>query len=322
MPRPKAWLMVFRVLPVLVWSGMASVCGVALARMDGVVLDWRSFALVASITALVQGFPAHIINEIYDWKSGADAYQPLGRASGGSKVLKTGLASIPQLWIMFGITFAVILALSALACRFIDIRLLFFICGGIGAALCYTLPPFRLAYRPFAGEWLGGFPGIFLAVTGNYYAQAHTLTSTSVTAATAIGAVYVAIMIFFHLVDFEGDSATGKRTTVVFLGLERSRRYAIACLTLSTLLFIVLAIGNYGFIVLAAESAGLALIFRRTDPGSPAAIVLNGRWITYATVIGAQLFSVTADPRLSVMLLAVAAGYFLHYRFGKIRAAT
>lgn len=319
--KPKAWFMVFRVLPVMVWSGMAATCGLAIARMEGVPLNWTSFILVAIVTALVQGFPAHIINEIYDWQSGADAYQPLTRKSGGSKVIKAGFASIGDLWVMLAVTSVPIVGLAILVCVTVDIRLAVFIAGGICAAVFYTLPPFRFAYRPFAGEWLGGFPGIFLAVTGSYFAQTHGLSELSLVTGAGLGAVYVAIMIFFHYLDVEGDRATGKRTTVVVLGPAGARWYAIACLVVAGALFAACALHTPSFALLVLEAATLVALYAMTDPRSPDMVVRNGRRITYAAVGGALLFGVAADLRLAVMGVVALGAYALHYTFGKLRRA-
>ncbi|MFB4164979.1 hypothetical protein ACE1TI_14410 [Alteribacillus sp. JSM 102045] len=40
---------------------------------------------------------------------------------------------------------------------------------GVWGAAAYSLPPFRLSYRPFAGEWLCTFPSVFfLGMAGTW----------------------------------------------------------------------------------------------------------------------------------------------------------
>lgn len=78
-PAPSSWqaklkgaFMLFRVLAVLVWAFNAGLISNAAAVADGHPLRVIVFVFVLLIAALVQGYPAHIVNEIYDWQSGAD----------------------------------------------------------------------------------------------------------------------------------------------------------------------------------------------------------------------------------------------------------
>lgn len=174
----KAWFMIFRILAVLVWAVMTVLLSSAVVFYETGRIDWMNFILVMAIASITQGFPAHIVNEIYDWQSGADRFKKIGEKSGGSKVIKSGLATISQLWLMFGITSVVSFSLVILLyMRTDDPSSLWFFGVGYFVCIFYTMPPMRFAYRPFAGEWLGGFAGIMLNMTGNYFVQTGFVSS-------------------------------------------------------------------------------------------------------------------------------------------------
>ena len=195
--------MLFRILPVMVWSFTGSLVGTALAVFAGYEINWPAFLLVLTISALIQGYPTHIINEIYDWKSGADRREPHGQKSGGSKVLQAKLLTIRDLWQVFFVSHVILVILLCTSVLVINSQIVYaFIIPGYLCGLLYSLPPFRFSYRPFLGEWLGGFAGIFLLVLGSYYAQTLTVNSFSVLIAFGMGLTYVGIMTFFHYLDF------------------------------------------------------------------------------------------------------------------------
>lgn len=321
-PRPKAWFMVFRVLPVLVWSVVATTFGSAIAVLETDILFWGNYLLVMGITALIQGFPTHIINEIYDWKSGADQFRKLGEKSGGAKVIKAGLTDIKGLWCMFAVTLMLILLVTAHIVYTIGWQVLWFIVPGFFSGLFYTLPPLRFAYQPFAGEWLGGFAGIFFAVTGSYYAQTFHLGTTVICSAFCLGLIYIGVMMLFHYLDYEGDrkARPQKRTTIVRLGLERSKYYVCICLSAAVLLSVVCAIAFHWVFSLLALHALLQLGFQiGCNPKDGASIVSNARMITYETIAWGILFAAVIELRFLLMLIPIMLGFYSHKRFGKLR---
>jgi len=313
--------MVFRVLPVLVWSLTAALTGTALASLDTGRLEWGLFLLVLAYAALVQGYPTHCINEIFDWKSGVDKRRIQGKPAGGSKVISAGLLSVGDLWILFGVSSGIAVLMAAAVSWWITPKLLWFLVPGYLCGIFYTLPPFRFSYRPFLGEWLGGFPAVVLLVLGGYYVQAERLGTMVTFAAIGMGFLYISIMIFFHYIDHELDSRAHppKRTTIVFLGLEGSRRYSQA------LLLGAMGIFAYGTVAFQWRMGIFVLItvlhfyaHCRCEPRQPASMVRWGRVITYATVAGGVLFAMTVRPEFGVMSLLILAAFGAHKKFGKL----
>src|SRR6266702_2605663 len=59
------------------------------------------------------------------------------------------------------------------------------IVAGYLIGLAYTVPPIAMSYRPFAGEWLGGFPGVLLSGLGAYAIQTLSISPVATAALAA-----------------------------------------------------------------------------------------------------------------------------------------
>jgi 1,4-dihydroxy-2-naphthoate octaprenyltransferase len=330
----KGMFMLFRILAVMVWACTAAIIASAAAALNGYPIDWPVFAFVVLMAALVQGYPAHIINEIYDWQSGSDRLLPSASSpddgasakrrpiTGGSKVIMSGLLNIRELWWLFYFTTAAVAVLAIFVGMARSPQLLWFIVPGYLLCIFYTLPPFRFAYRPFVGEYCGGFAGIVLLVSGAYYAQTFALPPSIVLLAAGLGFLYAAIMIFFHYVDFSRDrlATPPKRTSVVYLGLEGSRRYAMLNAAAGIALMSYLAFMQHPLYALLVVNG--ALIFYchyRARSADDVSIVFWGRRMTYGMLLLGLLFGILADSAFIWMAVLDAAGFWLHRRFGRLR---
>lgn len=322
----KAWVMIFRVQAVMVWAILTVSVSTAWAGLEGVSINWVNMLLTAAIASITQGFPAHIVNEIYDWKSGTDKAFASGKISGGSKVLQTGLIDVAGLWRMFAVTsFFDLLLVCILYYRTQSLTLVLIF--GIGYLVCvfYTLPPLSLAYRPFAGEWLGGFTGVVLNMTGSYYVQTGQFSASMVSFAVVLGMLYVSIMILFHYIDHDNDAAAvpRKTTTIVFLGLDQSRIYNLTVAGAAAVLSALLA-WRFGRIFLVMTTA---LIFHwffqyRCDPFDTRSVVANGKKITLVVLVFGVVFSVLSDVTFLFLIPVFVAGFVLHRKFGKVPRVT
>jgi 1,4-dihydroxy-2-naphthoate octaprenyltransferase len=324
LPALKAWFMVFRILAVIVWAVTTVTMSTAIAYSETGKVDWINFILVLLVASIVQGFPAHIVNEIIDWESGADQFKKLGEKSGGSKVIKAGLATVPQLWMMFFVTSLAGFALMGVLFLRSDPRILLFFVPGYFVCIFYTLPPVQLAYRPFAGEWLGGFTGIVLNMTGCYFAQTGKVSATIVVFSICVGLCYVAIMILFHYLDYDSDKQARplKNTTIVFLGLKRSKVYAAGLLMFSILISVIMAFRLHPLFYWLALNNAIQLIFQwRCDPFSEESIVRIGKWITFEMIGFGILFSSLNNIKFFWVSLLVLLSFYLHRKFGRLRLA-
>jgi 1,4-dihydroxy-2-naphthoate octaprenyltransferase len=330
----KGMFMLFRILAVMVWACTAATVATAAAGLNGAEIDWPVFGFVVLMGALVQGYPAHIINEIYDWQSGSD--QPFapstGRGTtskkpvtGGSKVIAAGLLSIGDLWRLFHITTAAVVLLTVFIGMAYSAKLLWFIIPGYFLCIFYTLPPFRFAYRPFLGEYCGGFAGIILLVCGAYFAQTLLLPFSVILLALGLGFLYAAVMVFFHYVDFSRDrlASPPKRTSVVHLGLAGSRRYALANAAVGAGSLFYLAItAAPPYFLLVIIGALIFYCHYRVRPDDDRSIVYWGKRMTYGILVIGVLFGMVVDVAFIGMAAFYVFGYWLHKNFGKLHTTT
>src|SRR5438309_6311091 len=222
------WFLEFRTIPVLLWSYTSVALGTALAVLDGGRLGPLWFLVAMALAGLVQGWETHAINEIFDWRSGTDRDGSPRALSGGSKVRNLGLLGERDLWIIFAVSSAGVAGLAALVALTRVSWLVLLIAAGYVLGLLYTLPPISTAYRPVAGEFLGGFPGVLLAGLGAYGVQTLRLSWTVIAVISAHAFVCTAMLVMHHYLDVRSDAAATpeKRTSVLAFGPRRARRYA------------------------------------------------------------------------------------------------
>lgn len=319
---PKAWFMIFRILAVIVWAVLTVMMSAAVAYMDTGRIDWINFFLTLGIASLVQGFPAHIVNEIYDWRSGADRFKKLGVKSGGGKVIKSGLADISQLWTMFIVTTFLSFVLMIVLSYRTGVESFAFFFVGYFVCIFYTMPPFRWAYRPFAGEWLGGFSGILLNMVGTYFVQTGFVQWNIAAFAAVTGLIYIGIMMLFHYLDYDSDAQAvpKKNTTIVYLGLKKSKIYVMVLLFASILFSIVLAFFVHPVFYFLTMCAGAQLILQTSvDPFSSESIIRHGKLITTVMIAYAVIFTSWINLQFLWMMIPIAISFYLHKKFGKIR---
>ena len=137
-----------------------------------------------------------------------------------------------------------------------------------------------------------------------------------------MGLTYVGIMTFFHYLDFEHDQLATpvKKTTVVSLGLNGSRKYAYLCLLFSVIIFLfcIFKIGILGLPLLFLALAVL-ISHNRTDLRNALSIIKWGKIITFSTLFSGIVFAAFSDPFLAIMILPIIAGFWAHKKFGKLR---
>ncbi len=307
----------FRLIPVLLWSFTSVALGTALAVSETGTFDPWLLAVAMALAGLVQGWVTHTINEIYDWRSGTDR-DPRPRAlSGGSKVRNLGLLGERDLWAIFLLSTAAVVVLGAYVAWTRAPWLLLLIGAGYVLGIAYTLPPVATAYRPFLGEWLGGFPGVLLAGLGAYGIQARTLSWTAAVALSAHALVCTAMLVMHHYQDAPADAAAvpPKRTTVVVLGPGNSRRYATGLALAGAALYGALGIlRSPVFLVGALLTVFAAAVHARTDLSSLVSVTRNELRIIQLGIAAGLVVGVGLAPILWPLLPLAAAGYYLHLR--------
>jgi 1,4-dihydroxy-2-naphthoate octaprenyltransferase len=300
------WLEV-RVIPVLLWSFSALTLGTALAARGRPLQVWFYLGAVA-LGVLIQGLLAHTVNEVADWHSGTDTHASPRLISGGSKVIVAGLLSPRALWWLFAAAFASTTVLGLALVYAGGLELLPFGLVGVAGAVLYTLPPVRAAYRPFLGEAIA-FVCLADCVLGAHLLQGRSIDAATVASAVAVAAYAVSMLMVHHYLDHDADAAARppKVTSIVYLGLERGRRYAIGWCV------VALAAGIAGAALqprllplVVGYTAGLAAHLRcRAD--DVASVTANETVIIFAGIAAALCAAALLAPPLAVTLVAAAA---------------
>jgi 1,4-dihydroxy-2-naphthoate polyprenyltransferase len=311
-----------RVIPVLLWSFSAITLGTALAARDNGLHAWWYLGAVM-LGVLIQGLLAHTVNELEDWRSGTDRHASPRVISGGSKVLVAGLLTQRMLTVIFAVAFAAttVLGLTLVAARGVEV-LPYGLVGVTGAVL-YTLPPVRASYRPFVGEALA-FVCLWLCVAGAAVLQRGDLNGATVLTGVAAAAYAVSMLMVHHYLDRDADNAATPRkvTTIVLLGLERGRWYAIGWSVVALAAAVGAAIAQPRLLPLVvAYSAGLAMHVR-CHPGDVASVTRCELAIIFFGIAGALISSALLLPALAWAALAAAGLVALELRLAVQPAET
>jgi 1,4-dihydroxy-2-naphthoate polyprenyltransferase len=315
------WLEV-RVIPVLLWSFSALTLGTALAA-HGRDLDVWFYLGAVALGVLIQGLLAHSVNEVEDWRSGTDKHASPRVISGGSKVIVAGLLSPRALWWVFAgaFTATTVIGLALVAAGGID--LLPFGLVGVAGAILYTLPPVRAAYRPFAGEAIA-FVCLAVCVLGAHLLQGPSIDLATVAAAVAVAAYAVSMLMVHHYLDRDADAGANppKVTSIVYLGLERGRRYAIAwCLVALGAAIVGSALQPRLLPLVAGYAVGLVAHIR-CRPDDVASVTANETVIIFAGIASALCAAALLEPAFVLTLLVAVALIALEMRIAVAPAGT
>lgn len=193
--------------------------GTALAFSEG-KFD-LSVLIVTLLSALLIQVITNFVNEIYDFKRGADTSERLGPeravASGkiSPKTMKVVAAVLTFITLIMGL-WLVLTKGGGFYILVIGILSLIFAYG-------YTAGPFPLAYKGLSEVFVFLFFGIF-AVSGTYFLQTGNLTVESLITGFGPGFISMNILGVNNIRDIQTDFKAGKYTLAVRIG----RRNAIA----------------------------------------------------------------------------------------------
>ena len=207
--------------PSLSAAAVPVLLGTAVAARDGYFHGWR--LLIALIGAIAIQAGTNLINDYYDFRSGADSNAALGP----SMVIQRGLLTPEQVWRGGIIAFA-IGALLGLA--------LVYICGwpilaigipSVAAGYFYTATPVSLAYIGLGELTVFLFMGPAI-VLGAYYVMALTFSWSALWASVALGFLVAGILHVNNIRDIDTDALHGKHTLATILGRAGAIRELIS----------------------------------------------------------------------------------------------
>lgn len=239
----RAYITSFR-LRTLPLSLSGVLLGSLLAASDG-YFKTSTFAWVM-LTATALQILSNLANEVGDLSKGTDNEHRLGPIRSAQSGALSGREMIRAMIVVGGI--AVITGSLLIHEAFRDLlnwkSISLFVAGGasIVAAIKYTVGDNAYGYRGLGDLFVFIFFGL-VSVMGSYFAMAGVLPWIYVLPASAIGLLSAGVLNMNNIRDIENDSACGKRTLPVMLGVKRAKIYhyvlilaAVACLFIYTFL--------------------------------------------------------------------------------------
>ncbi|MDA8345227.1 MAG: prenyltransferase [Thermaerobacter sp.] len=292
-------LQLSRPIPLAVWTLGTVMLGASAA--PHLQTDWIlpvAAVLVGGI--LLQGYITHGINDLFDWYSGTDKENPAW-LSGGSHAVQSGRLQPADLRLIavFAIGAYLVLLLALSVWR----GAIFALLGvpALIAAIAYSLPPFRLGYRPLLGEWLGMFPTIASGVLAAGYAAGGVMVPELWAVAIINGIMCNASVMEHHLADVELDwaAAPQKRTSPAFWqkaigrpGSEVAMTYALLVCALSLAFSWLISVRFALTAVLALAAAVIAHHTRMGDREDETRRDAALKGIALANALGFAVFAV------------------------------
>jgi len=199
--------------------------GTAVALTHSAPFSWLKFAL-AIIAILLIHASTDVLNDYYDFKSGADELNkhPLTPFAGGSRIIQRRLMS-PTEMLILGWT---LMTLSAIPATMLVLQtgpelLLIGLTGAI-LGILYSMAPVALSYRGM-GEVVIIIDFGILPVLGCYFIQTGEMSLEPAIIGLIPGFLTAAILFINQFPDHDADLACNKRTLVVKLGLSRAVRW-------------------------------------------------------------------------------------------------
>ncbi|MDD5361684.1 MAG: 1,4-dihydroxy-2-naphthoate polyprenyltransferase [Ignavibacteria bacterium] len=210
------------VVPVLI--------GTAMAHYDGYFKP-VVFALTLLCSLLIQVI-TNFVNEIYDYKKGADTSERIGprRAVAAGLIKVRTMKIVTAVLVVFTFLVGLYLVYSGGGIFILGIGIL-----SLVFAYLYTGGPYPLAYKGLSDIFVLIFFGI-IAVTGSYYLQAQRLIPEVLIASLAPGFLSMNILGINNIRDIETDKKAGKITLAVRIGEKPAK---IMYVVINVLAFIV-----------------------------------------------------------------------------------
>lgn len=254
---PSPWLLAIR--PKTLPAGAVPVIvGSAVAAADGAFSP--APAGVALVCALGIQVATNFINEIYDFRKGADGAERLGPTRTVSAGLISEKTMIRASVILLSAVFLLglyLVALSGWPILPVGLLSMLFAWG-------YTGGPRPIAYSGLGDLFVFVFFGL-VAVGGTYYVQAGSLSPAVLLAAAAPGTFSVNILLCNNIRDIDTDRKVGKMTLPARIGAKRARMlYLLLTVTAYIVPFLLVPFGYSYWSLLSLLSLPLAVSMVRS----------------------------------------------------------
>ncbi|MGB8681826.1 MAG: 1,4-dihydroxy-2-naphthoate octaprenyltransferase [Candidatus Binatus sp.] len=259
------WVQAIRA-PSLSAAAIPVLLGVAVAARAGFFSLGRMILALVGAMAIQAG--TNLINDYYDFRSGADSEQSLGP----SMVIQRGLLSADQVW--FG-------GVAAFALGAMIGLVLVYLCGwpilaigipSIAAGYFYTASPVSLAYVALGELTVFVFMGPAIVI-GSYFVMAMQFSASALWASIPLGFLVAGILHANNIRDIESDTRHGKRTLATMLG-RAGANYELIALDVAAYAAIIVAVLSHAmpwlalavFITIPRALDQVRIMTREIDP--------------------------------------------------------
>jgi 1,4-dihydroxy-2-naphthoate octaprenyltransferase len=224
--------------------------------------------VLALVGAMAIQAGTNLINDYYDYRSGADSSESLGP----SMVIQRGLLAPEQVWRGGLIAFAIGAALGLVLVYLCGWPILAIGIPSIAAGYFYTARPIALAYVALGELTVFLFMGPVIVV-GTYYVMALRFTWGAVLASIPLGFLVAGILHANNIRDIETDRLHGKHTLATILGRTGANfelaAFDVLAYATTLLAMIVGAIPWTGLLALVSvprAMSQLRIVMRETEP--------------------------------------------------------
>jgi 1,4-dihydroxy-2-naphthoate octaprenyltransferase len=241
--------------------------------------------------ALLLQVAANLANDLFDFRSGADAADRLGpprAAAGGLLTERDLVVAIVLVLAVAGLVGLVLVAIGGPVVLALGVLAAF-------SAVAYTGGPWPYGYHGLGEAFVFVFFGV-VAVTGTAYLQVGRWPPLAFAAAVPVGALVTAILVVNNLRDIDSDRRAGKRTLAVRIGPRGTIAEYLALIVLAYAIPAALVLGGAvapaGLLPVLSLPIAISLIGQVRLGGDPRR--LNGvlRGTARLSLVFAVLFAV------------------------------
>src|ERR1700756_4337267 len=227
------WIQAIRV-PSLSAAAIPVLLGVAVAAREGFFSFGRMILALVGAMAIQAG--TNLVNDYYDFRSGADSEQSLGP----SMVIQRGLLSADQVWRGGVVAFAIGALIGLVLVYQCGWPILAIGIPSVAAGYFYTASPVSLAYVALGELTVFIFMGPAI-VMGAYFVMALHFSASALWASIPLGFLVAGILHANNIRDIESDARHVKRTLATMLG-RAGANYELIALDVAAYVVTILAI--------------------------------------------------------------------------------
>lgn len=198
--------------------------------------DWLIFLLISIISLLIQ-ISTNFINDIYDYKNGADNINRIGP----KKSLFTGAISLRQMIIASILVLFFTFIIGVWVCSMTSWWLMLAGIMSMLFAWAYTGGPYPLAYKGLAEPFVFIFFGL-VATNGTIFAFTGEISKIGFISSFMPGLLSTTLLMVNNIRDIENDSKVKKMTLAVRMGRINSIKLFNTLITFSILVPIYLTL--------------------------------------------------------------------------------